>query len=132
MLRSTGARGLMMGRSAIRNPWLFTQIRTFLRGEPVSPIRGRDVLDYVRSLYEVACHAGMAESSKVQRLKKFTNFIGLGVDPKGEFLHQIRRVTTRTEFFDVCENFLDHDRLMSLDPYPLVLGDGDMLAGVHH
>ena len=35
LLAETGARGLMIGRGAIRNPWLFDQIRQRQRGEPV-------------------------------------------------------------------------------------------------
>src|SRR5205814_5272853 len=33
ILKATGARGLMIGRGAIRNPWLFHQARQQLRGE---------------------------------------------------------------------------------------------------
>ena len=42
VLRETGVRGLMIGRGAIRNPWLFTQIRQRLRGQPVRLPTGRD------------------------------------------------------------------------------------------
>ncbi len=35
LLAETGARGLMIGRGAIRNPWLFDQIRAELRGEKI-------------------------------------------------------------------------------------------------
>ena len=34
VLNLTGARGLMIGRSAIRNPWLFHQFQQAQRGEP--------------------------------------------------------------------------------------------------
>ena len=34
VLALTGARGLMIGRGVIRNPWLFRQIREHRRGEP--------------------------------------------------------------------------------------------------
>src|SRR5690349_21547200 len=36
VLAGTGSRGLMIGRGAIRNPWLFAQIRQELRGEPAA------------------------------------------------------------------------------------------------
>ena len=36
VLKITGARGLMIGRGVIRNPWLFRQIRQHLRGKPCS------------------------------------------------------------------------------------------------
>ncbi len=47
-------------------------------------------------------------------MKKFLNFIGEGVDEK--FLFEIRRVATSADFFRVCENFLDHDRPLTLEP----------------
>jgi len=67
----------------------------------------------------------------VQKMKKYLNFIGLGVDANGEFLHQIRRVTTEAEFFRACEAFLDHDDVMPLEPFSLTLNPTDILAGEH-
>ncbi len=131
VLRFTGARGLMIGRGAIRNPWLFTQIRQHLAGEPLFLPRGVDVLGYIRALYEAVCSPGIGEFSQVQKMKKYLNYVGLGVDADGLFLHQIRRVGTRDDFFRVCEEFLGHDRPMPLEPFPLVLKEGDLLAGEH-
>jgi tRNA-dihydrouridine synthase B len=56
------------------------------------------------------------ETAQVQRLKKFMNFIGEGVPPAEQFLHEIRRVNTRQDFFRVCETYLEHDRPLSLEP----------------
>jgi len=131
VLRLTGARGLMIGRGAIRNPWLFTQIRQHQRGEPLFVPHGRDVLGYIRALYDAICSPDVRESAQVQKMKKYLNFVGLGVDADGQFLHQIRRVSTRTEFFRVCGEFLDHDRPMPLEPFPLALRETDVLAGEH-
>ncbi len=149
LLAETGVRGLMIGRGAIRNPWLFDQIRAELRGEPIRLPTGRDVLAYVRELWDSEItpagvaeagvpkfppdlttagnqlltgntsarrRPGLLESAQVQRMKKFMNFIGEGVE--GNFLHDIRRVATTTDFFRVCENSLDHDRPLTLEPPP--------------
>jgi tRNA-dihydrouridine synthase len=115
ILKTTGARGLMIGRGAIRNPWLFHQIRQHQRGETVFVPRGFDVLEYVQALYEAVCPPGVRESAQVQKMKKYMNYLGVGVDPAGLFLHQIRRVFTKEEFFRVCEEFLGHDRPMPLE-----------------
>jgi tRNA-dihydrouridine synthase len=131
VLRLTGARGLMIGRGAIRNPWLFEQIRQRRRGEAPFVPRGRDVLDYVCSLYEAVCSPDVRESAQVQKMKKYMNYLGMGVEPAGQFLHQIRRVTTKSDFFRVCEEFLDHDEPMPLEPYRLDLHPADLLAGEH-
>src|SRR5215510_13466651 len=109
----------MIGRGAIRNPWLFEQFRQHRRGEALFVPRGRDVLDYVRSLYEAVCSPDVREAAQVQKMKKYMNYLGIGVDAGGQFLHQIRRVSTRADFFRVCEEFLNHDQPMPLDPLPL-------------
>jgi len=132
VLKMTGARGLMIGRGAIRNPWLFHQIRQHHRGEPTCLPRGFEVLDYVRSLYDAVCSPEVRETAQVQKMKKYLNYLGVGVEPTGQFLHQIRRVSTRADFFRVCEEYLNHDQSMPLEPYPLSLKETDLMAGVQH
>ena len=129
VLKISGARGLMIGRGVIRNPWLFRQIREHQRGETLFIPRGAEVLAYVRALYEAVCSPAARESAQVQKMKKYMNYLGVGVEPTGQFLHQIRRVTTTAELFRVCEQFLDHDRPMPLEPFPLALKEGDLMAG---
>jgi len=131
VLRVTGARGLMIGRGAIRNPWLFHQIRQLQRWEAIFVPTGHDVLNYLRALYEIVRPPGVGEKSQVQKMKKYLNYVGLGIEPTGQFLHQIRRVTTEADFFRVCEAFLNHDQPMPLEPFALALKEGDVLAGEH-
>ncbi len=153
VLQQTGARGLMIGRGAIRNPWLFHQIRQLLlvarasrpceaNSNPSFPEshgqdaratifvpQGHDVLAYIRALYDAVCSPDVSESTQVQKMKKYMNYFGVGVDAEGQFLYQIRRVTTEAEFFGVCESFLNHDRPMPLEPFPLKLKETDVMAG---
>jgi len=117
ILQATGAQGLMIGRGAIRNPWLFHQIRQYQRGETVFLPRGLDVLAYVRALYDAACAPDVPERAQVQKMKKYMNYLGLGIEPTGAFLHRIRRVDTREDFFRVCEDFLAHEQPMRLEPF---------------
>jgi tRNA-dihydrouridine synthase B len=116
VLEQTGVRGLMIGRGAIRNPWLFDQIRAELNGQPVQLPTGRQVLNYIHELWDAEITMDVKESAQVQRLKKFMNFIGEGVPRASDFLFQIRRVETKAGFFQICEDFLNHDEPMSLDP----------------
>lgn len=114
VLRITGAAGLMIGRGAIRNPWLFEQVRQHLRGESVFVPKGSDVLRYIHNLYEAVCTPGVRECAQVQKMKKYMNFIGAGVESSEAFLFEIRRATTRGDFFRICETFLAHDQPMLL------------------
>jgi tRNA-dihydrouridine synthase B len=129
VLRETGAAGLMIGRGAIRNPWLFHQIGQHRRGETLFVPRGVDVLEYIRALYDAVCSPDVREAAQVQKMKKYMNYVGVGIEPSGQFLHDIRRVTTRVDFFRVCERFLEHDQPMPLEPFPLELKPSDIMAG---
>jgi nifR3 family TIM-barrel protein len=115
VLEATGARGLMVGRGAIRNPWIFQQIRQQATGSATFIPSGHEVLDYVRALYFGTWPPEIDERVQVQKMKKYMNFLGVGVG--AAFLHEIRRVTTEEEFFRVCAAHLDHG-----EPMPLAVG----------
>ena len=129
VLALTSARGLMIGRGVIRNPWLFRQIRERRAGHTVFRPTGRDVLGYVRELYDAVSTPGIREPAQINNMKKYMNFVGLGVEPTGEFLHKVRRSTTKNEFFALCAEFLEHDRPMALEPFNLSLQPTDVMAG---
>ena len=115
-LRQTGAAGLMIGRGAIRNPWIFSQIRDSLAGREVALPSGRQVLDYISDLYDAVCSPGVPEKAQVQKMKKYMNFLGEGLETSEAFLYDIRRCSTRVEFFSICSRHLDHGRAMPLQP----------------
>lgn len=122
VLAETGARGLMIGRGCIRNPWIFGQIREHRAGRGFRRPTGQEVLDYVRRLYEATQPtAGFRERLQVEKMKKYMNFVGDGIGP--DFLHRIRRATTRDEFFTACNDHLDHERPMDLVPVPNVASE---------
>jgi tRNA-dihydrouridine synthase len=116
ILAETGVHGLMIGRGAIRNPWLFEQTRAALRGEAIKLPDGHAVLTYIRELWDNEVTPNVREIAQVQRMKKFMNFIGEGVPAPENFLHAIRRVTTTADFWSVCETHLDHAEPLSLEP----------------
>ena len=114
LLAETGARGLMIGRGAIRNPWLFHQIRQRLRGEQAALPTGRQVAAYIRALWETQDVPGRPEAVHCSRMKKFLNYVGEGVP--GAFRYQLNRSRTADEFFRICGDFLDHDEPMAMFP----------------
>jgi len=113
-LEATRARGLMIGRGAVRNPWIFSQIRAHLGGHPALLPSGREVLAYIHDLYETVCSPDVPDPKQVQRIKKYANFLGEGINV--EFLHSVRRVATKADFFALCREHLDHGEAMTLKP----------------
>lgn len=123
VLAQTKAAGVMIGRHAIRNPWIFRQCREAFAGQPVTPITLADVRDYVERLYRATQVEGLLERLHVNKMKKYLNFVGQSVDGTGAFLHEMRRVETEKALFDVCDRHLlaEPAKLFADEPYPGVI-----------
>lgn len=121
--QQTGAAGLMVGRHAIRNPWIFRQIREQFRGAQVTRITLGDVRGYVDHLYRATQTPHIPERAHVNKMKKYLNFVGQSVDGDGAFLHDMRRATTEVELCAVCDRHLlaEPDREFSAEPFPGVI-----------
>ena len=105
-LENTKCAGLMIGRSAIRNPWIFRQVRELLSGGEVFAPKLVDVREYVDRLWQATGNAYTTEAKHVARMKKFLNFVGQSVDPDGAYLHDMRRTRTELELMKVCDEWL--------------------------
>ncbi|NJK34076.1 MAG: tRNA-dihydrouridine synthase family protein [Oscillatoriales cyanobacterium SM2_2_1] len=116
--QQTGAAGVMIGRGAVRNPWIFGQIRQVLGGDIPKPVPLSEVYTYIRELYGVIARPGSTELNRVNALKKYLNFIGLGLDGDGAFLRQVRPVKTQEQLWQVCDQFLTGDRVLPWEPSP--------------
>jgi tRNA-dihydrouridine synthase B len=118
-LERTGAAGVMIGRAAIRNPWIFKQVRQQLSGQPISIVTLGEVRTYIDKLNNTVEVANIPERSRVNYLKKYLNFIGQGVDPEGKFLFDMRHAKTEAELFGSCDRYLlsNPDQLFAVEPY---------------
>ena len=123
ILSETRAAGVMIGRHAIRNPWIFRQCREHFSGRPTTRVTLADVRDYVERLYRATAVPDLAERYHVNKMKKYLNFVGQSVDPAGAFLHDMRRTQTEAELFAVCDRHLlsEPSREFSPEPYAGVI-----------
>jgi tRNA-dihydrouridine synthase len=123
VLAETGAAGVMVGRHAIRNPWIFRQCREQFAGRAITPITLADVREYIERLYRETQTPGIPESAHVAKMKKYLNFVGQGVDAAGAFLHDMRRAMTEAELFAVCDRHLlaEPSQHFALEPHAGVI-----------
>mgnify|MGYP001204144369 CR=1 FL=1 len=114
----TGAAGLMIGRGAVRNPWLFQQLRASFANQPHEQPALADVYEYIKRLFEAtkADDGSYHPSKHVQKTKKYLIFIAQGIDPEGQFEHRIRRVSTEKEFWGTCDQYLTQGGLFPEQP----------------
>ena len=106
VLSQTGAAGVMVGRWAIGNPWLFDQIRQALAGHPIIPVSLVKVRNYIDRLWQTPTASTMPERARVGYLKMFLNYIALSVDTDGYFLRMMRQAQTEVELLTICDRFL--------------------------
>jgi tRNA-dihydrouridine synthase len=123
VLTATGAGGVMIGRHAIRNPWIFRQTRDRLAGRPVAVVTLADVRDYIDRLYRATQDPTVPERAHVAKMKKYLNFVGQSVDAGGTFLHAMRHAHTEAELFAVCDRNLlvEPTKPFAPEPYPGVI-----------
>ncbi|NDJ20138.1 tRNA-dihydrouridine synthase family protein [Nostoc sp. B(2019)] len=119
VLSQTGAAGVMVGRWAIGNPWLFNQIRQALRFEPITPVPLVEVRNYIDRLWQTPTAPTMPVRARVGYLKMFLNYIALSVDAEGHFLRLMRQTQTEVELFNLCDRFLlaEGTKTLALAPY---------------
>jgi tRNA-dihydrouridine synthase len=112
-LAQTGAAGLMVGRGAIRNPWIFEQLRAGFQASPPPVPSYRDLWEYVLELYDEIARetAKFNPLAHVQRMKKTLAYISHGLE--GDFEYDMRRAKTPEDFQEICRKHLDRP-----DPVP--------------
>jgi len=119
----TAGAGVMIGRHAIRNPWIFRQCRELFSGQAPVRVTLGDVREYVDRLYRETRGPTVPERAHENKMKKYLNFVGQGVDPAGHFLHDMRRAETEASLFEICDRHLlsDPGAEFSAEPYPGVI-----------
>jgi len=104
-LRYTGCDGLMIGRGAVRNPWVFKQIEQTLAGqEPVvvdHAERERVLLGYFKAIRPEFKN----DRAALGRMKKISNFFTRGVPYGGRLRQAIFHSQTIAEATERVEEF---------------------------
>lgn len=115
-LAQTGAAGLMIGRGAIRNPWIFSQLTAAFHSTPSLVPTYRDLWEYVLELSdEIARETPKFNPlAHVQRMKKTLAYISHGLE--GDFEFDMRRMKTPEDFQEICRRHLDHDLPLPAKP----------------
>ncbi len=106
MLRATGCDGVMIGRAATKNPWIFRQTADLLDGrapEEATLTARRDlILGHLRLVAE-------REESKwaLHKLRKFTGWYTHGIPHGRELRQRINELADVASFLDAVEDFFD-------------------------
>ena len=111
VLARTGADGLMIGRAAQGNPWIFREIGHYLAtGQKLAPPPVTEVrdtlLDHLETLY-----AFYGEYSGVRMARKHISWYSKGLRDGAAFRHRVNQVETREAQLAMVREFFDGQAL---------------------
>jgi len=104
MLRETGCDGIMIGRAAIKNPWIFRQIAAARRGHPAPEPAIEERRDLILFHFSLL-REREEERFALHKIRTFTGWYTHGL-PDGRSLRQrINSLTSVSEFIEAIEGF---------------------------
>ncbi|HYG65920.1 MAG TPA: tRNA dihydrouridine synthase DusB [Thermoanaerobaculia bacterium] len=106
MMAETGCDGVMVGRGATRNPWLFRQIAARMSGSGFSEPTLEDRRDLILSHFRMVAEREHSTFA-LHKLRKFTGWYTHGL-PNGRRLRQeINQIPDVPSFLAAVESFFD-------------------------
>ena len=105
MLKETGVDGLMIGRGADGNPWIFQQLKAVLAGEACPDAPGIDerldlAAEHLDMLIE---HKG--ERVSVKEMRRHISAYLKGLPHAAEFRGRFHKVDTKEQFYQLLEEY---------------------------
>lgn len=102
MQEQTGCDGVMMGRPALRNPWLFEQLACLRSGQPPPQPNGQDVMTYIQEVTQ-RYRAAMGVNAAEGKLKEILRYMLRAVNDNGVMRTQALRARTLDATVQACE-----------------------------
>ena len=104
----TGADGLMIGRAVFGDPWIFTEVRAALNGEPIPPRPAlRDRIDTAVRQFEMATSDHGEHIACLEARKHFAWYLR-GVAHSNYYKEQISSIQTMDDVYRIA-NGIRHD-----------------------
>lgn len=116
MQRETGCDAVMLGRGALRNPWIFAQAAALRQGRPPQAPRGGDIVDYMERAAAAYADVFPNRPRMVNgRLKELVRYVGRAVPDNGAFLQEALRTPDTSTLLQVMDRRLGPRSAEELD-----------------
>ncbi|MCX5692709.1 MAG: tRNA dihydrouridine synthase DusB [Candidatus Omnitrophica bacterium] len=105
MLDETGCDGLLVARGALGNPWIFKEIKGFLKNKKIIKRPGQEEIADVISEHLNSCVDFYGPVYGVKRFHKFFGWYTKGVQNVRVLREKSFRVKTKNEMFEIIQSF---------------------------
>ena len=104
MFETTGVDGIMIGRGAFGNPWIFEQIKYYLQtGEKLEKPTNAEKLEIMKEHIELAVEE--KGEIAVKELRKHIAWYTKNLKNSSEFRNSINKIETKQELVQTIEEY---------------------------
>lgn len=106
MISQTGCSAVMIGRSAIGNPWIFSQVEAVMEGRPVEPVsiarRFETMKEYLKSTIEY-----LGEKQACFMMRSRLGWFVKGFVSSSRFRESIKQISSENEAEELIGSYFD-------------------------
>ena len=96
MFKVTNVDGIMVGRAAIGNPWIFKQIQEYLSGEPITQINKQELLKMILEHIELQVKE-LGEDTGIKEMRKHMTYYLKGLKDSSIMRQRTNKIDTKKE-----------------------------------
>jgi len=104
MMAATGCDGVMIGRGAVRNPWVFRQIENLERGLPVTQPGLEDRKSFVMDHYRFLCES-MSEKNAAFTMRGLLISFTKGLPNSSRLRASVSRIVNKETLFAITDAY---------------------------
>ncbi len=104
MMAATGCDGVMIGRGAVRNPWVFRQIENLERGLPVTQPGLEDRKSFVMDHYRFLCES-MSEKNAAFTMRGLLISFTKGLPNSSRLRASVSRIVNKDTLFAITNDY---------------------------
>jgi len=106
MISQTRCNSVMIGRSAIGNPWIFSQVESIMEGRPVQPVSIKSRFEAMKEYLKVTVEY-LGEKQACFMMRSRLGWFVKGLVSSGRFRESIKQISSENEAEELIGSYLD-------------------------
>ena len=103
-IETTSADGVMIARGAMGNPFIFRQIKDYLKGEKIKDPTYDDILDTIKRQYDLSL-TYKEERLVINQMRKHVGWYIKGLPQAASYRDRVNKLRTSEEIFDLLDEY---------------------------
>lgn len=104
IIEITSADGVMIARGAMGNPFIFRQIKDYLKGEKIKDPTYDDILDTIKRQYDLSL-TYKEERLVINQMRKHVGWYIKGLPQAASYRDRVNKLRTSEEIFDLLDEY---------------------------